>query len=107
VVSGASRQGRGLKGAFGSAVPAGREALIQYIDQDQVTPNSTTEALIAAANRANENKKKVTAFKFTFDPAQLPLPLRHGFLLDPGVAPEIRAQVQSQAIGFLDTGGLP
>jgi pimeloyl-ACP methyl ester carboxylesterase len=91
----------------GAAVPAGREALIQYIDMDQVAPNPMTEALIAAANRASDNKKKVATVKFVFDSAQLPYEQRHGFLLNPNIAPEIRTQVQTQAIEFLNTGALP
>ncbi|MBN1208903.1 MAG: hypothetical protein JXB05_28855 [Myxococcaceae bacterium] len=92
----------------GPASPTGREALIQYIDQDQVTPNPTTEALINAANNRAADQKQVATSKFTPDPQEsLPLPLRHGYLLDPRVSSTIRDAAQSEAVNFLETGALP
>jgi hypothetical protein len=91
----------------GAAAPSGREALMQYIDMDPVTPNQMTEALIAAANNRAADKKKVASYKFVYSEAELPLALRHGFLLDPRVSATIRAEAQGQAIQFLDTGALP
>jgi hypothetical protein len=91
----------------GPATPAmGREALIQYIEKDQVAPNAQTEALIAAANR-DPAKKQVTVSKFTPTEAELPLDRRHAFLLDFQGNPTITGQAQGQVVRFLGTGALP
>ena len=90
----------------GPATPAtGREALIQYIEGDQVSPKAQTEALIATANR-DPAKKQVTVSKFTPTEAELPLDKRHSFLLDFS-NPTITGQAQGQVVQFLGTGALP
>jgi hypothetical protein len=91
----------------GAGIPSGREALIQYIDREQIIPNMSTETLISAANNRAADKKKVASYKFVYTDAELALPLRHGFLLDTRVPATIRDAAQSQAIQFLDTGALP
>lgn len=91
----------------GPASPAtGREALIQYIEGDQVAPKAQTEALIATANR-DPAKKQVTVSKFAPTEAELPLDKRHAFLLDFSGNPAITGQAQGQVIQFLGTGTLP
>ncbi|KFE62441.1 hypothetical protein [Hyalangium minutum] len=91
----------------GPASPAtGREALIQYIEKDQVSPNAQTEALIAAANRTGA-PKTVNVSKFTPTEAELPLDKRHAFLLDFQGNPTITGQAQGQVVQFLGTGALP
>lgn len=91
----------------GPASPAtGREALIQYIEKDQVSPNAQTEALIAAANRTGA-PKTVNVSKFTPTEAELPLDKRHAFLLDFRGNPTITGQAQGQVVQFLGTGALP
>jgi hypothetical protein len=92
----------------GPATPAtGREAFIQYIENDQVSPNPMTEALIASANNRAATAKKVTAFKFTPTEAQLSLEKRHAFLLDFSGNPQVTTQAQTQVVQFLGTGTLP
>ncbi|WP_224244924.1 hypothetical protein [Hyalangium gracile] len=84
-------------------LPAGREAFIQYIDADGVTPNPLTEALIAAANDRAAQDKKVTTYKFV--PATPPAEgeERHGFLLD-FANPVLTTQAQAQVRDFVTTG---
>jgi len=90
----------------GPATPTtGREAFIQYIENDQVMPNPLTEALVATANRT-EAKKQVASFKFMPTDAQLPPEKRHAFLLDFS-NPTVTSDAQTQAIQFLSTGALP
>jgi hypothetical protein len=88
----------------GTGVPSGREAFIQYIDQDQVAPNPMTDELLAAANSRAADKKRVDFIKFTPTTAELPLNSRHAFLLDFSGNPTITTKAQTQAIQFLDTG---
>jgi hypothetical protein len=87
------------------AAPAGREAFIQYIENDQVSPNPLTELLIAQANRS-EAPKKASVFKFTPTEAELPLDKRHSFLLDFS-NPTITTKAQTDAVQFVSTGTLP
>jgi hypothetical protein len=89
------------------AVPAGREAFIQYIEKDQVIPNPLTDELIAAANNRSATQKKVDAYKFTPTDAELALDKRHAFLLDFSGNPALTTQAQTQAVNFLDNGALP
>jgi hypothetical protein len=91
----------------GPASPAGREALIQYIELDEVTPNPTTEALINAANNRAADKKKIATSKFTPSEAELPPAKRHGFLLDFSGSPAVTSEAQTEAVHFLETGALP
>lgn len=85
-------------------VPAQRDVLLQYITQDQVIPNPTTEALIAAAN-AGEQDLAVSLF----DPplADRPLAARHGFLLVPGTDPTTTTDAQTEAATFITSGQRP
>jgi hypothetical protein len=87
----------------GASVPAGRESFIQYIAEDQVTPNSTTAELIRAAND-RASTRKVATYQFTPTTAELALEKRHGFLLDFSGNPTITTQAQTQAVQFLSTG---
>jgi len=89
----------------GPATPANREGFIQYIENDQISPNPLTEALIATANRT-EAKKQLLSFKFAPTEAQLPAAQRHSFLLDFS-NPAVTTQAQMQAIQFISTGALP
>ncbi|HEX8701698.1 MAG TPA: hypothetical protein VF815_22915 [Myxococcaceae bacterium] len=86
-----------------STAPQGREAFIQYIAEDQVTPNPLTAELIKAAND-RASTKKVATFQFTPTQAELPLDKRHGFLLDFSGNPAITTQAQTQIVNFLNTG---
>jgi hypothetical protein len=90
----------------GPAVPPGREAFIQSIEKDQVTPNPLTAELIKAAND-RASTKKVAAFQFAPTEAELSLEKRHGFLLDFSGNPTITTQAQNQVTQFLNTGALP
>jgi hypothetical protein len=90
----------------GPATPTGREAFIQYIEDDQVAPNPLTEALIATANRT-EAQKPLASFKFTPSLTELPPEKRHGFLLDFMSNPTVTSDAQTQAIEFISTGALP
>jgi hypothetical protein len=105
----------------GPGAPADRQAFIQYIENDQILPNSTTEELIAATVRTNMGEETCAAtptppcasvFEFTdadfgaFLPSELTQ--RHAFLLNgtpsstpPGAATSFG---QSQAVQFLATG---
>jgi hypothetical protein len=89
----------------GAAAPQGREAFIQYIEQDQVTPNLLTAELIKSAND-RASTKKVATFQFTPTTAELSLEKRHGFLLDFTGNPAITTEAQTQAIQFLNTGAV-
>ncbi|HLL05825.1 MAG TPA: hypothetical protein VK539_34965 [Myxococcaceae bacterium] len=83
-------------------VPAGREALIQYITNDEITPNATTLALINAANNRDPSKKKVETS--VVNPAGLTE--RHGFLLNFRDRAVTEA-AQNEAVQFLKTGMKP
>jgi hypothetical protein len=85
--------------------PQGREAFIQYITEDQVTPNPLTAELIKAAND-RASMKKVATFQFMPTEAELALDKRHAFLLDFSGNPAITTQAQTQAIQFLNTGAV-
>jgi len=87
----------------GPSVPPGREAFIQYISEDQVTPNPLTAELIKAAND-RASTKKVATYQFTPTTAELPLEKRHGFLLDRSGNATITEQAQGQLVNFLNTG---
>src|SRR5690606_10377432 len=83
----------------GPATPAGRQALIQYIPEDQTIPNSTTVALIEAAMRGD---RELTVQLFEAF-GTMPPAARHGFLLHPDTAAAAQADVST----FIATGSLP
>ncbi len=90
----------------GSATPSGRQAFIQYIEMDPITPNPQTVAMINAANdRDSDNKIEVHLYTPTV--AELAIDKRHGFLLDFTGNPTITAGAQNEAVQFLKTGTLP
>jgi hypothetical protein len=80
-----------------------REALIQYIQGDEVAPNPLTDALIAAANNRAQDKKDVATKLYNPSAAQLPGPARHGFLLNFTDAATTTAG-QTDAVQFINTG---
>jgi pimeloyl-ACP methyl ester carboxylesterase len=84
-----------------------REALIQYIQDDEVAPNPLTEALIAAANNRAQDKKDVATKLYNPSAAQLPGPARHGFLLNRAGDGSTTTQGQMDAVQFINTGTLP
>jgi dienelactone hydrolase len=83
----------------GPVTPEGRQALIQYIPEDQTIPNSTTEALIAAAMRG-DRELTVSLFEAF---GNMPPEERHGFLFRPETAEAAQAQITT----FISTGSLP
>ena len=83
----------------GPATPADRQALIHYIPDDQTIPNSTTEALIAAAMRGD---RELTVRLFEAF-GNLPPESRHGFLFHPETAAAAQAEIST----FISTGSLP
>jgi hypothetical protein len=85
------------------SVPPTREALIQYIQNDEITPNPTTQALINAANNRDASKKKVETS--LWNPAAS-LTERHGFLLN-FADRTVTESAQSEAAQFLKTGTKP
>ncbi len=81
----------------GANLPATRKALIQYITRDQVIPNPTTLELINAANQTLPSGRLMDVCQFNPSDAQLPLPARHGFLLNNvSQADTMRAQTQAR-----------
>ncbi len=83
-------------------VPADRKALVQYIVNDEITPNATTQSLINAANNRDPSKKDLATS--AANPAGLTE--RHGYLLNFRDRPVTEA-AQNEAIQFLRTGALP
>ncbi len=84
----------------GANLPATRKALIQYITRDQVIPNPTTLELINAANQTLPSGRLMDVCQFNPSDAQLPLPARHGFLLN-NVSPADTMRAQTQARDYL------
>lgn len=101
---------------------ANRKIYIQYIDGDQVLPNTGTEKLIAAATQ--DATRQAQVFKFLphsgtaaagFFPMSYPLGSRHGFLLNPANNSECNPMTatcatvvaQSKIATFLVTGTAP
>ncbi|WP_257451293.1 hypothetical protein [Archangium lipolyticum] len=84
----------------GPGVPANRRALVQYITRDQVIPNSTTQALIDAANARGGSSRTMSVSRF--DPADTELPgeARHVFLTSGN--PTVTQQAQSDVVKFLN-----
>ncbi|MFL5321803.1 MAG: hypothetical protein ACJ790_19225, partial [Myxococcaceae bacterium] len=91
-------------------VPSDRETLIQYISGDAVVPNTSTATLIAAATRA-EAAKRSSVYQFNFTTTEVPVPSRHGFLLNfvnpTNLNPSPTLQAQTQLVTFLKTGVQP
>ncbi len=90
----------------GPRAPAGRRVLIQYITDDQVIPNWTTERLIRAANRGVDMQGNVAVSLFEPTTMELPLPARHSFLLNNTHAPTTAA-AQTEAAALMSSGTLP
>ncbi len=84
----------------GPNLPSSRAALIQYITRDQVIPNPTTLELINAANQTLPSGRLMDVCQFNPSDAQLPLPARHGFLLN-NVSPADTMRAQTQARDYL------
>lgn len=90
----------------GANAPSDRATLIQYITQDQVVPNSSTDRLIAAATRTDAPKQSAV---FQFDPpvtTSFTIDDRHGFLLNAKDL-ALTGQAQTQLATFLLTGQQP
>jgi hypothetical protein len=88
----------------GADVPNNRKALVEYITQDQVVPNPTTVELLNAGNRMGvAGPFDICLFNPTT--GALPLPSRHGFLLNFVDAPATAA-AQSQLANYVATGTL-
>jgi len=92
--------------------PASRRAFVQWIEQDQVFPNSSTLELIrAAVADPTTDGLRIAAqpfWSYQFngaDVAGVPLPARHGFLIN-GVSPTLTGKGQMQVVQFL-LGGPP
>lgn len=89
------------------AVPPTREALVQYITNDEITPNPTTQAILNAANNRVAGKKMLASYLYeTATPTPGQQGDRHGFLLN-FKDPAVTTQAQMQAVQFLKTGVLP
>ena len=79
------------------ALPAGRDALVQYITNDQVVPNTNTVKLILAGSRANPLDLAC------WNPGTPAAADRHGFLLN-FADPAVTSQAQVQLVDYLNTG---
>ncbi|MFZ5469958.1 MAG: hypothetical protein ACOZIN_11025 [Myxococcota bacterium] len=85
--------------------PADRQVLVHFIEGDPVIPNSTTRALIDAANRS-PTVNVVSVVMLNPSLSELPTASRHGFLLN-FVNPTITATAQETVVGFVSTGNAP
>jgi pimeloyl-ACP methyl ester carboxylesterase len=83
----------------GSGVPADRDALVQYITGDKVTPNTSTRALIDAAN-LRPGARPLTVHEYNPTATELPGDARHGFLTNFANA-DISTGAQEEAVQFL------
>jgi len=83
----------------GTGVPADRDALVQYITQDKVVPNTSTRALIDAAN-LRPGAKPLTVSEYKPTAAELPGDARHGFLNN-FVNANISTGAQTEVVQFL------
>ncbi|QRN98260.1 hypothetical protein JRI60_04095 [Archangium violaceum] len=83
----------------GPDVPANRRALVQYITRDKVIPNSTTQALIDAANARGGSSRQLSVSRFDPTEAELPGDARHVFLT--GGNPTVTQQAQTDVVQFL------
>jgi dienelactone hydrolase len=82
----------------GSQVPADRKALVQYITRDAIVPNSTTQALLDAANLRGGSSKLLSSIKYDPSDTELPPTSRHGFLFS---STPTAATAQSDVVQFL------
>jgi dienelactone hydrolase len=84
------------------------DVFIQYITRDQTIPNNSTNALIAATNRPPH---ACTVRQFDPSDSDVPLPLRHEFLLNGFTGTPahqaVTVQAQTQVVTFLNTGSVP
>jgi hypothetical protein len=106
-----------MNGVVGTARPADRKALVQYITLDEVIPNVTTTELISAGNRTGIGAAQLDTFLFNpstvaYPPSCSPqgvcdptIPSRHGFLLRSPDAPTIQT-AQCQVANYVDTGAI-
>jgi hypothetical protein len=106
-------------------VPANphRNALLQFIQDDQTVSNVSNFALLRAADRPYSDTPPsfgcaapLACYEFTdaiegFDQTTVPLAGRHGFLLEPpsssAQSSTLTAKAQLQAVTFITTGQLP
>ncbi|PTL83274.1 hypothetical protein [Vitiosangium sp. GDMCC 1.1324] len=84
----------------GAGIPADREALVQYITRDKVVPNSSTLALINAANARGGSSKLLTVTPYDPSDTDLPGDSRHGFLMN-NANPSVTQQAQLEVFNFL------
>jgi pimeloyl-ACP methyl ester carboxylesterase len=84
----------------GPDVPAHRRALVQYITGDRVIPNSTTQALMDAANARAGTSRQLSVSRFDPSESELPGEARHGFLA--GGNPTVTQQAQTDVVKFLN-----
>ncbi|HEX8441092.1 hypothetical protein [Archangium sp.] len=84
----------------GATAPAGRAALVQYITGDKVVPNTSTQALIDAANGRGVSDKMLSTTRFDPSATDLPGDARHGFLTN-FHKELITQQAQDDAVQFL------
>jgi pimeloyl-ACP methyl ester carboxylesterase len=106
-----------MNGVVGTARPADRKALVQYITLDEVVPNVTTTELISAGNRTGIGAAQLDTFLFNpstvaYPPSCNPqgvcdptIPSRHGFLLRSPDAPTIQT-AQCQVANYVNIGGI-
>ena len=80
-------------------VPANRDALVQYITQDKVVPNTSTRALIDAAN-LRPGARPLTVSEYNPTAAELTGDARHGFLNN-FVNANISTAAQTEVVEFL------
>lgn len=82
----------------GDRVPSDRRALVQYITRDAIIPNSTTQALLDAANLRGGSSKLLSSIKYDPSDTELPSLSRHGFLFS---STPTAATAQSDVVQFL------
>jgi dienelactone hydrolase len=85
----------------GAGVPANRKALVQYITGDMLFPNSTTLALIDAANTRGGGSQLMSVSRFAPTSQELPAEDRHGFMTN-GKNPAVTQQAQDDVVKFLN-----
>jgi pimeloyl-ACP methyl ester carboxylesterase len=90
----------------GVTLPANRAAFVQYIDQDEVIPNPTTELVLNAFKKSGPTPApSVHFFSAATDPMP-PLGHRHAFLVN-YANPQTTGKAQSEAVKFVNTGTYP
>jgi dienelactone hydrolase len=86
----------------GADVPAERRVRVQYITGDKTIPNSTTRALIEAANARADGARLLSTREFNPSETDLPGDDRHAFLTN-GVNPLVTQEAQKDLVQFLTT----